>query len=200
MDSNTEELTKKVNAMKESLGMTGGARRRGRKASTKSRPSRKSSRASKRGGSKRTSRKSKPSRKSSRKSKGGAKRTSRKSKPSRKSSRKSKGGAKRTSRKSKPSRKSSRKSLKRTLHPALAERARVNRYIEKALGVVFSVGIAKLVKKLWDGVEKDKTAYVENAKNAKSAFDDYLAKHGKAKVLADLQKMNEEARAKRMKK
>lgn len=175
---NTDQLADKLTSAKRQLGQMGGKRRGSRK-----------SRASRR--SRSTSRKSKTPA-----TKGGAKKRS--SRRSRSTSRKA----------TKPQRKSSRRSSRRSLsrrasNPAFAENGRINNYIKKALGVLFSVGIAKLAKKIRDPVKnniKDPKNYVDLANKTIDAFDAYLEKHGKAKVIAEIEKWNEEARKKRMKK
>jgi hypothetical protein len=193
MDS--DQLANKLNEAHGRLrALTGGARRRKSRAS--SRGSRKSAkRGSKKGGARRRSRaSSRGSRKSSRRGskKGGARRSR---KASRGSSRKS---SRRSSRGSRVSR-----GGKRATPPSFTANLKVQNHIKKQLGVNFSIGIAKLVGKMNDIAKrglKDEKDYAEKAKRAIEAFDDHLEKQGKAKIIAEIERNNEDARKKRMKK
>ncbi len=161
--------------------------------------------------------KKKKSKKSSKKS---SKKTSKKSskKTSKKSSKQARvglelmnldvmdGGAKSKKKSSKLSSKSASKKTskqKRELPPALKESQKTNKKVSELSGYKISPGLIKFVSKFRQDAKKsvkDETDYVAVNKKILELINDYLAKHGKSKVYAEIEKLAEEIKRSRSKK
>ena len=183
--SDTEQLKNRLNNAMNELNAVAGGAKRGRK-STKGR------KVSKGGAKSKTRTKSRTRTKSKGKKtgkKGGAKKTKTRGTKSKKTKTKSK--------------KTKSKMSRGVLRPALSENLRTNKAFVKILGYKGAwSGIMKLVKKIKDTVRHNVSEgdHVGLANKTIAAFEDYVEKHGKAKVLAEVERLVEEIRSKRSKK
>ena len=188
----TEEMKNHLNNLTGELGaITGGAKRGKKSVKSKSKSRSKSKKAIKKGGAKSKSRKTKTKSKGKKATKkGGAKSKSRTTK------------SKKTKSKTTKSKKTKSR-LSRGLKPALSENLRANKALVKMIGYKGAwSGIMKLVKKVKDTIRNSvkEGDHVALADKTIAALEEYVEKHGKAKVLAEVEKMVEDIRSKRSKK
>jgi hypothetical protein len=189
------------------LDQAGGAKKKSgsKKSASKSKKSgsKKSASKSKKSGSKKSG-----SKKSASKQMGGAKKksASKKSASKKSGSKKSaskKSGSKKSASKNSGSKLKRENAPKKGLNPGMQASQVSNKKISAIIGYNISPGLIKFISKMRIIAKKDvkdEKDYVEVNKKLLEVFNDYLAKNGKQKVIAEIEKLAEEIKHSRSKK